>query len=174
MSSYIKIGKLVSAFSVKGELVLQHHLGKKTALKGLEAIFLEERKGAFLPWFVESCKARTEEENLLKLEGVDNREAALRLLQKEVWLPEEIATKFTAKTSPLSLLGYDIVNDNKVLGPVLELIEQPQQMLCRLSIEGKEVLIPLHEESLRQVDHRKKRIQVSLPDGLLELYLGEG
>ena len=154
--------------------MLQHHLGKKTALKGLEAIFLEERKGALLPWFVESCKARTEEENLLKLEGVDTREAALRLLQKEVWLPEEIATKFTAKTSPLSLLGYDIVNDNKVLGPVLELIEQPQQMLCRLSMEGKEVLIPLHEESLRQVDHRKKRIQVSLPDGLLELYLGKG
>lgn len=171
--SYIKIGKLVSAFGISGELVLQHHFGKKTSLKDLPAIFLEDRKDSFLPWFVESSKARLADEVLVKLEGVNDREAALKLLQKEVWLPEAQAQQFAAKSAPISLLGYVIVNNKEPIGPILELIEQPHQLLCRLEIEGKEVLIPLHEESLQKIDHKKRVINVELPDGLLDIYLGK-
>jgi 16S rRNA processing protein RimM len=172
LSSYIKIGKLVSAHGVQGELILQHHFGKKTSLKGLQAIFLEDRKDSFLPWFVEAAKARQADEVLIKLDGINNRESALKLVQKEVWLPEETASAFTAKSAPLSLLGYIVVNNKTELGPVLELIEQPQQLLCRLEMQGKEVLIPLHEESLQKIDHKKRVINVALPDGLLDIYLG--
>jgi 16S rRNA processing protein RimM len=82
-----------------------------------------------------------------------------------------MAQPFIAKSAPISLLGYIIVDDNKPLGPILELIEQPHQLLCRLELEGKEVLIPLHENSLEKIDHRKKEVRVILPEGLLDLYL---
>jgi hypothetical protein len=36
--------------------------------------------------------------------------------------------------------------------------------------KGQEAYIPLHEESLLGVDHAKKLVLVSLPDGLLDLY----
>ncbi len=49
MTEYIKIGKFVGAFGVKGELVLKHNFGKKTSLKGLQAFFVEERKERFIP-----------------------------------------------------------------------------------------------------------------------------
>ena len=71
----------------------------------------------------------------------------------------------------MGLLGYSIINNNESLGEILELIEQPHQLLCRLEIKGKEVLIPLHEESLKKVNHRKKEVLVELPDGLLDIYL---
>ena len=67
MTEYFKIGKLAGTFGVKGELVLQHKLGKKTALKGLNAIFLEERKESFIPWFVQHTKIKNEDEIYLKL-----------------------------------------------------------------------------------------------------------
>ena len=171
LSGYLKIGKFVSAFGVKGELILQHNFGKKTALKGLKALFVEDRKGSFLPWFIESAQARSADEIVLRIEGISNREAALALAQKEVWLPEDMAQPFIAKSAPISLLGYIIIDDNKPLGPILELIEQPHQLLCRLELEGKEVLIPLHENSLEKIDHRKKEVRVILPEGLLDLYL---
>jgi len=44
VAEYFKIGKLVAAFGVNGQLILQHELGKKTSLKGLQAIFIEEKK----------------------------------------------------------------------------------------------------------------------------------
>jgi len=49
MNQYRNIGKLVASFGLKGELILHHHLGKKTSLKGLEVIYLEEKKKEMLP-----------------------------------------------------------------------------------------------------------------------------
>jgi 16S rRNA processing protein RimM len=171
MTEYFKIGKLVSTFGLKGELILKHNLGKKTALKGLQAIFVEERKESFIPWFIESARAKTEDEIYLKLVDVNVREAAVKLTQKEVWLPEAEFKKFSAKSSPINLLGYDVVEDGKVLGKILEVIEQPHQLLCRIEIDKKEVLIPLNEDTIKKIDKKGSRVIVELPEGLLEIYL---
>ena len=169
---YFKIGKLVAVHGLKGELVLKHELGKKTSLKGLAAIFIEERKSSFIPWFIENTSIKSEEEIYIKLESIDTREAAGKLTPKEVWLPEIDFKKYAAKSAPASLLGYTIINDSVSLGEILEVIEQPHQLLCRLLINEKEVLIPLHEEFLQKIDHKKKQVMVQLPDGLLDIYLG--
>lgn len=171
MAEYFKIGKLVAAFGVNGQLILQHELGKKTSLKGLQAIFIEEKKKSFLPWFIESAKIKSDNEVYLTLEGITNREAALKITQKEVWLPEADFKKFAAQSAPANLLGYTIIDAGKALGSILEVIEQPHQMLCRLEINSKEVLIPLHEGTLQKIDHKKRQVIVALPDGLLEIYL---
>jgi 16S rRNA processing protein RimM len=171
MTEYFKIGKIVAVHGLKGELLLKHELGKKTSLKGLQAIFIEERKGSFLPWFIASATIKNDEEIYLNLEGISSREAAMKLSQKEIWLPETEFKKFAAKTAPLSLLGYMIIHEKKPLGEILEVIEQPHQLLCRLEIKSKEVLIPLHEGSLKKIDHKKKEVIVELPEGLLDVYL---
>lgn len=171
MAEYFNIGKIVAVHGLAGELLLKHELGKKTSLKGLRAIFIEEKKQAFLPYFIESTKIKNEEEVYIKLEGINTREAAIKLTQKKVWLPETDFKKYAAKNVPANLLGYTIINNNEPLGEILELIEQPHQLLCRLEIKGKEVLIPLHEGSLKKIDHKKKEILVELPDGLLDIYL---
>lgn len=171
MAEYFNIGKLVAVHGLKGELLLKHELGKKTSLKGLKALFIEERKDSFIPWFIESTRIKTDPEVYIKLEGVNTREAALKLVQKKVWLPEEDYKKYAAKRSPAGLLGYNIIDGEIPVGTILEVIEQPHQLLCRLEIKGKEVLIPLHEGSLQKIDHKKKEVRVELPDGLLAVYL---
>lgn len=171
MSSYYKIGKFVSAHGVNGELILLHELGKKTSLKGLGAVFTEDLKNSFLPWFIESTRIKSETEICLKLETINTREAAQKLVRKQVWLPDEEFKKYAAKNAPASLLGYSVIDKGERLGEILELIEQPHQLLCRLEIKGREVLIPLHESTLEKLDHRKKEIRVTLPEGLLDIYL---
>ena len=171
MTEYFKIGKFVSTFGLKGELVLKHNLGKKTSLKGLKAIFVEERKESFIPWFIETTKIKNDEEIYLKLEGINVREQAIQLAQKGVWLPEEDFKKFSAKSSPINLLGYDVIEGEQVLGKILEVIEQPHQILCRIELNKKEAYIPLHEETIRKIDKKKQQVIVSLPPGLLEIYL---
>ena len=171
MSHYFKIGKLAASTGLKGDLILQHNLGKKSSLKGLETIFLEEKKNSFIPYFIESAKVRNEQETVIKLEGVDIVEAARKLTPKEVWLTENDFKKFAAAASPIALLGYHIINEGKDLGEILEVIEQPHQVLCSISLNGKEVLIPVHEESLEKIDRKNRKIYVNLPEGLLEIYV---
>jgi 16S rRNA processing protein RimM len=40
----------------------------------------------------------------------------------------------------------------------------------RIDINGKEALIPVHEETLEKIDKRKKQVFLHLPDGLLDIY----
>lgn len=63
-----------------------------------------------------------------------------------------------------------ITDEDENLGPIEEVIEQPHQVLLRISLDGKEALIPLHAESLDRIDHKKKQVYVILPDGLLDIY----
>ena len=168
---YFKLGKLVASFGLKGELILSHNLGKKSLLKGLQAIFTEDKQNSFLPWFIEVIRIKNDQEVYLKLESIDTKEAAMRMTRKEVWIPETEFKKYAAKSAPVTLLGYTIYNGKDELGEILEIIEQPHQVLCRLEMQGREVLIPLHEETLGKVDHKKKTVITTLPDGLLEIYL---
>lgn len=168
---YYKAGKLVAVHGLKGELIFKHELGKKTSLKDLKAIFIEDRKDSFLPWFVELAKAKSANEVLLKLESINTREAAAKLSQKEIWLTEEDFKKFSSKSAPANLLGYTIINNKEKLSEVLEVIEQPHQLLCRIELNNKEVLIPINESFLKKIDHKKKEVIVELPEGLLDVYL---
>jgi 16S rRNA processing protein RimM len=171
MTEYFKIGKLVSAFGLQGELVLKHNLGKKTSLKGLVAFFIEERANSFIPYFIESTRIKNEEEVYLKVQDLNTREAAVKIAQKEVWLPEVDFKKFSAKTAPINLLGYAIEENKETLGTILEVIEQPHQILCRIEVKGKEAYIPLNESTILRIDHKGRRVLVELPEGLLEIYL---
>ncbi len=170
MNEYINIGKLVATFGVKGELILKHALGKKTTLKGVEAIFIEQKKKSYLPYFVQSSTAKDTEEMYVQVEGVESKESAHRLVQKNVWLLDEDFRKIAGKTAPISLLGYILIAEGENLGPIEEVIEQPHQVLLRISLNGNEALIPLHEETLQKIDRKKKEVHVVLPDGLLDIY----
>ncbi len=170
MNEYINIGRIVASFGLKGEVILKHALGKKTTLKGVETLFIEERKGAYLPYFMESSRAKDHEETYVKLEGVNTKESANRLASRNVWLMEDDFRKLAGKSAPISLLGYQLITEDEKLGPIEEVIEQPHQVLLRISLDGNEALIPLHEETLDGIDHDRKEVHVTLPDGLLDIY----
>ncbi len=170
MSNYFSIGKIAATHGLTGEVVVKHALGKKTDFKGLQTIFIEEKKGVFLPYFVESATAKNDAEVFIKLEGFNTKEGAKRLTQKEVWLLKNDFDRYAAKSSPISLLGFMMINEGKQIGEVIEVIEQPMQVFCKIIYKGNEALIPIHQESLQKIDQKQKLVYVKLPDGLLDIY----
>ena len=171
MSKQIHIGKIVATFGVKGEFILLHALGKKTTFKKGDVLFIEFTKNAPLPFFVEASKARTSEESLVLLESITNKEAAHKFIGKRVWISETDFKKLVAKQSAISLLGMLIVDNGKPLAAIEEIIEQPHQLLVKITLQNKEVLIPLHEEVIVKADKKNNQLHVILPDGLLDVYL---
>ncbi len=170
MRNYFKIGKLAATFGLEGQLILEHNLGKKTSLKGLENIFIEETDNSFLPYFIEAAKIKNEKEVYIKLEGLTSKEDARKFVKKDVWLMENDFKKFSASAAPISLLGFMVINDDDELGEVVEVIEQPHQVLCKIILNGKEALIPVHENSLEKIDKKSRKLFLNLPDGLLDIY----
>lgn len=108
---------------------------------------------------------------MLKLDGIDTKEAVTKYLRHDVWIREEEVQWHTPPDNPIGWVGYHVLDQGRDLGAVLEIIEQPHQILCRLEIESKEVLIPINEQTLRRIDHPTRSLILELPDGLLEVYL---
>jgi 16S rRNA processing protein RimM len=148
MPQYFKIGKFAASYGLQGDLVLQHSLGKRTTLKGLETIYIEETNNNFLPYFIQKTSIKSESETYIKLEGIDNKEIARKLTPKEAWLEEIDFKKFAAKAAPIALLGFSMIDGDT----------------------GKEALIPIHEASLVKLDKKNKKVFVELPEGLLDIY----
>ncbi|MFZ9261947.1 MAG: ribosome maturation factor RimM [Chitinophagaceae bacterium] len=171
MEQYVVIGKIIAIFGVKGELIIQHHLGEDVDAEAIKIIFIEEKGGKFMPHFVASIKPRKEDELLLIIEGVDTPEKGKSFLRKQVWLPENEVKLHASKNSPIALLGFTVFDKKVELGKVLEVIEQPMQILLRVEYKGNEIFVPLNESTLIKIDHKKEKINVELPAGLLDIYI---
>lgn len=170
MSQYFKIGKFAASHGLDGTLVLVHSLGKKTALKDLETLFIQESKDNFMPYFIETTSVKNDSEVYVKLEGIDNKELARNYTPKEVWMTAEDFEKFADRSSPISMLGYDLIDGKTNLGEIIEVLEQPHQILCTILYNGNEALIPVHEGNLLKMDQKNKKVYVEVPEGLLEIY----
>lgn len=171
MENYLTIGKIAATFGIKGELVLTHHLGGDATLDGVTALFIEEVTGKFIPYFLVSAKPRNDSEMLVVLEGYDTPEKAKKFVKKKVWLLEADLKKSASISAPISLLGFSMYEKKKLLGKVIEVIEQPAQLLLSVMVNDKEVLVPINETTLDKIDHKNQKIFVILPEGLLDIYL---
>jgi len=171
MQEHIHIGKLVATVGLKGELLLKHILGKKTVFKQGDVLFIEIEKNIQLPYFIEKSTSKNNTETILKFESLAIKEQAAKLLQKKIWLAKNDFEKHVSKTAPVNLMGFSVIENEKILGEVQAVIEQPQQILLQINVLQKEVLIPLHEQTLKKIDRKKKQVHVVLPEGLLDVYL---
>jgi 16S rRNA processing protein RimM len=171
MPAYYQIGKFVASHGLNGALVLTHSLGPKSTLKGVETLFIETGKDQFLPYFIKDVVLRSSEELLVILEDIDTKEKARLLTPKIVWLSESDFKAQSAAGTAISLLGYVLFDKKNQLGVIEEVIEQPHQLLCVVRVNGQEAMIPVHAQNLLGVDPKKQRVEVDVPEGLLDVYL---
>ena len=107
---------------------------------------------------------------MLKLEGVDSISEAEgwvggRLLVKREDLPPKEADSFYS----FELEGCAVYADGESIGTVKAALGYPGNELLSLDNDGEEILIPFVKAFLKKVDTDAKRIEVELPEGLIEL-----
>ena len=165
----LRIGKLVATHGLNGTLILSHIVGKSNWLKNDQVIFVSIQKDSHIPFYVTKFKKHNEEEYHIQLDDIDTVEAARKLVGKQVFVPAEILGE--AKTdSPLLWVGFNIVDAEKgSLGPLIDISQTGHQWVGTVLYNNKEVLLPMVEPILQEVNLRNKYIRMNLPEGLLDL-----
>ncbi|MNT82127.1 16S rRNA-processing protein RimM [compost metagenome] len=57
------------------------------------------------------------------------------------------------------------------LGEILEVNEYPQQFVATVLYQETEILFPLNEDFIVEIDDEEKILTLDLPEGLLDVYL---
>ncbi len=167
----IRIGKIVATHGLNGAVVMTHVVGNSTWLKKNQVLMVEMHKGSQIPYFVSNAKAANEKEYIIELEDVNKIEAAKKLVTKQIYVDESILAGF-AKQSPLLWIGFSLIDSEKgEIGKIEDVVKSGNQWLGKLTYINAEVLIPLIEQFVNEVDVKGQVIRVTLPEGLLEVYL---
>lgn len=170
MSDYIHIGKIAASLGLKGEMIVVHALGKPSSFADGSVVFIEKHKGSYIPHFVEHSKQKSTSETVVKLQGLETRESVMPLLQKKLWVNEDLFQQLADKNAPIGLLDYKVYDGDMLLGAVNEVIEQPHQLLLVIDYKTTQAYLPLHADTLKKIDRKKKEVHLVLPDGLLDVY----
>ena len=109
---------------------------------------------------------------LLRLEGVDSREAAEAVRNTELVVP---VAELPEIEDPDSYYDHQLVGltarlpDDAVLGEVTAILHEAQDLLVVRRVEGGEVLIPFVSAIVPTVDLAGGFVVVDPPEGLLDL-----
>jgi 16S rRNA processing protein RimM len=167
----IRIGKIVATHGLTGSVIMTHIVGNSKWLKKEHTLLVEMQKGSFIPYFISQFKASNDKEYIINLEDVEKVEAAKRLVTKHVYVDESILTGY-AKESPLLWIGFKVIDKHLGdIGDVEDVMQTGSQWLAKLTYKDAEVLIPLIEQTIEQVDIKNKKLKMDLPEGLLDIYL---
>lgn len=169
-SDVYKIGTLTRTHGVRGEVAFQF---TDDVWDRVEADYLFLRlDGLLVPFFLEEWRFRSDSVALLKFEDIDNADAASRLVGTDVCFPKEL-TPTDVDEEELTwkhFIGFEVLQDEQILGIVSSVLDQTANVLLVIETpEGKELLIPAHEDFILSADHRQRRLLVDIPEELLTL-----
>jgi 16S rRNA processing protein RimM len=108
---------------------------------------------------------------VLKLRGVNDRSAAEAIVGAELWMTAGHLPRLSdGSFYTFDLKGCDVyVDPDRRLGTVVDVLDAAGSGLLRIDHDGKELLVPFAAAFLKRIDIEGKRIDLNLPEGLLEL-----
>lgn len=166
------LGKIVKKYSFKGELLAKLDTDQPELYENLDAIFVSYRN-TLVPYFIESSQLHKSDLLRIKFEDVDTEEEADTLLKSELYLPLELLPKLEGnKFYYHEVIGFTIKDvDFGEVGTITAINDSTAQALFEIDRKGLEILIPMNDEFIIEVNRTLKTIVVKTPEGLIDLYL---
>lgn len=171
IDSCFQLGYIAKTHGVQGEVTFVLDVDNPEDYDQLESVFIE-MNGKLVPFFITSFQLQREKA-IVKLEDVNSFENADKLVGNALYLPlTQLPELDEDQFYYHDIINYQVIdNDKGALGTIANVYALPHQDLIAMNYQNKEVLIPITDDIVTKVDHKKKELYVELPDGLLEIYL---
>lgn len=162
----IKIGQIVNAVALKGEVKIYNYSDYKERFEELDYIYVGDKK-------TEIEKVRyMKEMPILKLKGINDRNAAEAVKTKDVFIDETQLRELPEDVFYIrDLIGLDVKDsDGNRLGVLTDVIQNSAQDLYEVKLENdKKILIPAVNEFIVDINPEEKCITVKLIEGFMDL-----
>jgi 16S rRNA processing protein RimM len=165
---YILLGSIVKTRGISGEVVIRSKITIREIIKQKSVMLKID--GLLVPFFVISWKNIQDNEIILKFRDIETKEKAEKLKDAEVYLLKTAISNVDIKSVTENLSGYQVVDIRTgVIGKSTGIMEIPGNELLQVEYRKKEILLPLQEGVVLEINSEKKMIKVDLPDGFLEI-----
>ncbi len=135
-----------------------------------EPLFVEVDE-ILVPFFIEEVEAFPDRA-LVRLEFISNPMDVKKITGKSVYLEKTEALEESRISDDNGgfYIGYSIQDKTSgIEGIIKEFIDNPLNPLFIVENESSEFLLPVHEDFILEIDHKKKLMILELPEGLADI-----
>lgn len=161
-----KIGKIVNVVGLKGEVKVYNYSDYKERFEEIDTIFVEEKKYGILNTRYMKDVA------ILKLEGVEDRNGAEALKNKDLYITEEMLRTLPEDTYYIKdLIGIKVIDtEGQYVGILRDVLKNNAQDLYEIELDNnKKFLLPAVEEFVLNINMEERTMKVRIIEGLLDL-----
>lgn len=158
----IYIGKIVNTHGIKGELrILSDFDFKEKAFKVGTNIYIEDE--------VHTIKSYRKHKkfDMITIDDYRNINDVLVFLKKRVYKEEEELQLSSNEILDSELITYKVIDKNKKNGIIKEIFKASKENKILRVFFDKEVLIPISSPMIKNINRKKKIIEVELIEGMI-------
>lgn len=168
----IKVGEISKTHGLQGNVIVITHSDLLERYAD-EPVFLE-LEGAPVPFFIadEGLVVRNHSSYIVKFDYVDTLVQAERLMGCEVLLEKALLEGEEAEEDFDAFEFLDFEAEDEVSGlsgTVTDVADYSGNVVLTLNIAGKEILLPLSEVYIKDIDPENNRMVVNIPVELAQL-----
>ena len=166
------LGKIAKKFSFKGEVLAYLDTDEPELYQNLESVFVELNK-TLVPFFIESSSLHKEKFLRVRFEDIQTEEDADEIMGSEIYLPLSMLPQLEGTQFYFhEVIGFDVLDTKHGnIGKISAINDSGAQPLFEINKNGIELLIPLIDDFIIDLDRKNKTITLETPEGLVDLYL---
>jgi len=164
----ILLGKITRTQGFDGTIVILLDKGVSEGIEKLESVFVVV-DGLPVPFFI-SSSLRSGDLLLLQFEGYEIKEKVKEFTGCNVLAQ---SGKFSESDDilPVYLEGFSLViGEGITAGTIIKIVSYPMQVMLVIEDEqSREILIPLNQEWIINIDKKGKILEMQLPEGITSI-----
>lgn len=176
LSACYYLGYTAKIHGKNGDLIIKLDVDFPEEYQNLESVFIQLNKEdkTLVPFFLSTAQLQHNGTLRIKIEDTDTADAAKKLIGKSAYLPLSTLPPLTGnKFYYHEVIGFSVIDAEKGdVGEITQVLEYPTQSVFEITNStNQEILIPIIDEVITKVDRENKTIEVTTPDGLIDIYL---
>ncbi|MDO6490089.1 MULTISPECIES: ribosome maturation factor RimM [unclassified Cellulophaga] len=166
------LGKIVSKYSFKGEVLIKVDADEPDLYENMESVFISLGNN-LVPFFIDKCRLHKSSLLRIRFEEVLNESDADRIMGSKLYLPLTMLPKLTGNKFYFhEVIGFTLLDSvHGDIGEITSVNDTTSQALFEVQKGDKQLLIPINDEIITNVDRENKTIAITTPEGLVDLYL---
>ena len=166
---YKLLGSVVKTHGISGEVVIRFRIPVKGINKNLKSLMIK-MDGLLVPFSIISWHNLTDNEIVAVFRDINSKKKAETLKDKDIYILRNEITNSNVRSDIPDLSGYK-VTDIRIgeIGKTTGILEVPGNDLLQVEYQKRQILIPVQEGLILEIDSVKKLITVDLPEGFLEI-----
>jgi 16S rRNA processing protein RimM len=163
------IGKIIKPHGISGEMTFSY---TSDVFENDDfTYFVIEIDGIFVPFFIAELRHKASDTAFLKLDGISNEKEVRQLTGKTLYASKRFLEKVKSEEITIDyFVGFQLIDAaHGTVGSITKVDSTTANTLLFVQTASDELLIPFNEDFITDINHKKKIIYVSLPEGLLDL-----